>query len=198
MRGQRDDDRAKDGRGMSSELVADRAAVDAAAEFASLADRHLDSAYRLAAVILGDPTEAEDAAHDAVVAAWRAFGSLRDHGRFEPWLCRIVTNVCRDRMRSRLRRPVAELPGDDDPGVPAVSDAAIRVASRDAIGRAFERLDPDERIVVALRYYRDLPVEEIGARLGIPGGTVKSRLNRALGRMRAEMTRRGWRETADE
>jgi RNA polymerase sigma-70 factor, ECF subfamily len=194
----RDDDRTEDGQGMAADsAVVRRAADDPAEVFSTLVDRHIDSAYRLASVILGDPAEAEDAAHDAAVLAWRSFGSLRDRGRFEPWLCRIVTNVCRDRLRSRLRHPVQQLPGEDNPALPAVADSTRRVAVSDAIGGAFEHLDPDERIVIAMRFYRDMPIEEIASRLGLPGGTVKSRLHRALGRMRVEMTRRGWAEDRD-
>jgi RNA polymerase sigma-70 factor, ECF subfamily len=198
VRGLRNDERTEDGQRMAADsAVVRRAADDPAGIFSALVDRHLDSAYRLASVILGDPAEAEDAAHDAAVLAWRSFGSLRDRSRFEPWLCRIVTNVCRDRLRSRLRHPVSELPSDDDPTLPAIADSTGRVAVRDAIGGAFELLDPDERIVIAMRFYRDLQIEEIASRLGLPSGTVKSRLHRALGRMRVEMTRRGWREDRD-
>ena len=67
--------------------------VDQRAAFAELADHHLAGAYRLAGVILGDPVEAQDATHDAVVAAWRRYGSLRDPARFEAWFQRILVNV---------------------------------------------------------------------------------------------------------
>ena len=65
-----------------------------------------------------------------------------------------------------------------DPAAPG--DIAVSTAERDAIGRSLERLNPDQRIVVVLRFYRDLPVEEIAARVGVPAGTVKSRLHYAL------------------
>lgn len=172
--------------------------MDAASEFSRLADRYLDTAYRLASVVLGDPTEAEDAAHDAAVLAWRSFGTLRDPDRFEQWFCRIVLNVCRDRLRHRRRHPVAELPDDDEAADARfrAPDEAGRLLVRDALDRAFVHLEPDHQIVVALRYYRDMTVDEMARRLGIPPGTVKSRLHHALRRLRAEMERQGWREEA--
>jgi RNA polymerase sigma-70 factor (ECF subfamily) len=178
---------------MAADVAVDRVRVDAAVEFSRLVDRHLDSGYRLASVVLGDPTEAEDAAHDAAILAWRGFGTLRDRDRFEQWFCRIVLNVCRDRLRHRRRHPVTELPDLDGLELQAIDDAG-RLVARDAIDRAFVLLEPDHQVVVALRFYRDLTVEEMAQRLGIPEGTVKSRLHHALRRLRAEMERQGWRE----
>jgi RNA polymerase sigma-70 factor (ECF subfamily) len=158
--------------------------------FRRLADRNLDGAYRLAAVILGDRVEAEDAVHDATVSAWRSFPSLRDLDRFEPWFGRIVVNACRDRLRARARSRLRvvdlgrELAERDHP---AVADTSGAAADRDAVERALEALDPDHRIVVVLRFHADLTVPAIAATLGIPEGTVKSRLHHALGRLRAAM-----------
>ena len=171
----------------------ERVRVDAAAEFSRLADRYLDNAYRLAGVVLGDPTEAEDAAHDAAVLAWRRFDTLRDRDRFEQWFCRIVLNVCRDRLRHRRRHPVRELPDLDGIELHA-PDETGRLATRDALDRAFVLLEPDQQVVIAQRFYRELTVDEIALRLGIPAGTVKSRLHHALRKLRAEMERQGWRE----
>ena len=73
------------------------ASRDRATTFATLADGHLDEAYRLARLIVGDASEAEDATHDAFVAAWRGWGRLRDPGRFDAWFGRILVNTCRNR-----------------------------------------------------------------------------------------------------
>lgn len=160
------------------------------AAFRHLCDRHLDDVYRLAAVILGDRVEAEDVVHDAAVAAWRSFGSLRDLDRFEPWFQRIIVNACRDRLRARARsrlrvvdlgRELAEREH------PMVADASAAAADRLTVGEALDALDPDHRIVVVLRFHADLTVPAIAATLGIPEGTVKSRLHHALGRLRAAM-----------
>ncbi len=164
--------------------------TDPTEEFGALIERHLDGAYRLATVILGDAMEAEDAVHDAAIAAWRGWATLRDHHRFEAWFGRIVVNACRDRLRSRRRRPIVELTPERFGEVVGLvrSDGTESVAARDALARAFAVLDPDERIVIVLRFWRDLTVDDIAERMGTPSGTVKSRLHHALGRLRTALT----------
>ena len=159
---------------------------DRATAFAALLDRGLETHYRLAAVILGDPVEAEDAVHDAAVVAWGGFAGLHDRDRFEAWFGRILVNGCRDRLRVRRRRPVVGTIPDYGTlgGGPRTDDAGTSLADRDELERAFVSLDPDHAIVVALRYYTDLTVPQIATRLGIAEGTVKSRLHHALRRLR--------------
>src|SRR5262245_25851283 len=119
--------------------------------FRALMATRLDGAYRLAAMVLGDESEAEDATHDAVVRAWAAFGSLRDPASFPAWFQRIVVNVCPDRMRRmRVRRSISLVA--DIPGLPSVADAADGAPERDALARALEQLTPDHRMVVVLRF----------------------------------------------
>ncbi len=151
--------------------------ADRRTAFARLVDRDLDGAYRIAGVILGNGADAEDATHDAVVLAWRSFGALRDATRFEAWFQRILVNVCRDRLRKRRRTPVTEL---SVAGGSSVAGGFTGVDDRLALDRAFARLSPDQAITVALRFYADLTLEDVAARLGIPVGTVKSRLHSAL------------------
>jgi RNA polymerase sigma-70 factor (ECF subfamily) len=154
------------------------------AAFARLADAHLDTAYRLATFILADDRgEAEDAVHDAALQAWEHYSELRDAARFEAWFTRIVVNECRDRIGRRRLRPITL--ADPDPGpAPDHADALLR---SDALARAMLSLSPEHRVVVALRYVRDLPLEEIAARTGERLGTVKSRLHYALRQMRAAL-----------
>jgi RNA polymerase sigma-70 factor (ECF subfamily) len=159
------------------------AAVDRRVAFEALADAELAGAYRLAGVILGDVWQAEDATHDAVVQAWLRYGSLRDPDRFGAWFQRILVNVCRDRLRQRSRRPVAEL--GMVRAVPDVDAAAID--DRLVLDDAFEQLTPDHRIALVLRYYADLTVDQIAERVGVPSGTVKSRIHVGVERMRAAM-----------
>jgi RNA polymerase sigma factor (sigma-70 family) len=161
--------------------------------FEALSDRCLDDSYRLAAVILRDPTEAQDVVHDAVLLGWRKIGSLRDPARFDAWFGRIVLNLCRDRLRQRRRGQVREaaLAAEIESGR---RDDLGLVAQRDAIAAAFPTLDPDLQVVVALRFYKDLQLEAISELLGIPLGTVKSRLHTGLKRLRAELERAGWHE----
>ncbi len=164
--------------------------TDAAATFAELVESRLDRSYRLATVILGSAMEAEDAVADAALSAWRSRAKLRDADRFDAWFGRIVVNVCRDRLRTRGRRPVAEMPALELPTVGAALGGDFRdgVHQRDAMSRAFETLEPDERIVLVLRFWEDRTVDDIAARIGIPAGTVKSRLHHATGRLRTALT----------
>ncbi|HET7704006.1 MAG TPA: sigma-70 family RNA polymerase sigma factor [Candidatus Limnocylindrales bacterium] len=163
--------------------------TDAAAEFADRIVGQLDRSYRLATVILGSAMEAEDAVADAALAAWRNRGRLREHERFDAWFARILMNGCRDRLRVRGRRPIAEMPSVEVGAAGADLGVDFRegVHQRDALSRAFESLEPDERIVLVLRFWQDLPIDAIADRLGIPSGTVKSRLHHATARLRAAL-----------
>ena len=127
---------------------------------------------------------------DAALAAWRSRGRLREVERFEAWFGRILVNGCRDRLRARRRHPVVEVPPrDDGDPVPTIARTSVtRVHARDALSRAFETLEPDERIVLVLRFWHDLTVDAIADRVGIPTGTVKSRLHHATERLRSAMT----------
>jgi RNA polymerase sigma-70 factor (ECF subfamily) len=154
------------------------------AAFAALTRRHLDSAYRLAWAILADTGDADDATQDAFALAWKARRSLRDPARFDAWFGRILVNVCRQRLRQRAKSRIRPL---EEAGEPAVPDASRQLSASDSIARALARLDADHRIVVVLRYWADLPVDEIAGRLKVPSGTVKSRLHSALRSMRPQL-----------
>ena len=157
---------------------------DSAVSFEAIALSQLDRSYRLAALILRDPDEAEDATQDAFVHAFRNRRSLRDIDRFEAWFGRIVVNVCRDRLRRRRWQAVVDLGPElrDDR-----ADVAQPVADRVALESAFSRLSPDHRIAIVLRYYLDLTVDQIADRVGVPAGTVKSRLHHAVNELRTEL-----------
>lgn len=151
-----------------------------AAAFADLTERHLDASYRLAALLLGNVADAEDATHDAAVLAWQRWPSLHDPERFGAWFQRILVNVCRDRMRRRrLRRIVPE--AEDRRSV----DPFEGHAERTALCEALDQLTPEHRTVIILRFFADLTVDEIADRTGERGGTVKSRLHYALSELRA-------------
>ena len=153
------------------------------AAFAALADRHLDRAYRLAAVLLGSEIEAQDAVQDAAASAWARFGDLRDRARFDAWFDRILVNGCRDRLRARRRVRLVDLEGAPHPSVP---DGASQASERDALHRALAELPADQRLAVALRYFGDRSLEEIAELTGERPGTVKSRLHYGLQALRAQ------------
>jgi len=158
------------------------AKLDRAAAFRALADQHLDAAYRLANAILHDATEAQDATHDAFVTAWRSWDSLRDVSRFEAWFDKILVNSCRNRMRRARRWPTTDI---SDEVALTSGDDFVQSLERDVVGGAIATLSPDHQVVVALRFYRDLTVPQIAARLDVPIGTVQSRLHYALKRLEA-------------
>jgi RNA polymerase sigma-70 factor (ECF subfamily) len=169
----------------ASGSVPTRADEDPRAEaFRRLAGAELDRAYGLATAILGDRFDAEDAVHDAAALAWSRWADLRDPSRFEAWFGRIVINACRDRLRRRRRRVVEIVWSATDAGHPLVGDDADAQAIRDLLRRALRSLSPDERIAIALRFEADLTVPAIGRLIGVPEGTVKSRLHHALAKLR--------------
>ncbi len=102
---------------------------------------------------------------------------MREPDSVGPWLDRIVANICKTRIRKR--KGVRNVAFNDELQVHA-PDPFRATLTRDAVGRALERLSPEQRVVVVLRYWRDMPLEQIATRLGVPLGTVKSRLFYAL------------------
>lgn len=156
------------------------------AAFRQLTQGLLEDSYRLANVILGQPAESRDAVHDAYLRAWRKWPTLRDQSRFEPWFKRIVVNTCRNRLRDGAKRKGPDLDGQVGPIAP---DPAARADDRVLVEQALAGLKPDDRVVLALRYYRDLKLDDIAELLDIPTGTVKSRLNKAHGRLRQAIER---------
>ncbi len=156
--------------------------------FAQFVDRAaLDKAYRYATLILGDPTEAEDATHDAALRAWHRFGELREPSRFEAWFGRILVNACRDRQRGRRHNTLSL----DDPTFPtegpwlrSAGDPAEAFGRRDAMAGALGALRSEHLEVVVLRFYLDLTIDQIAERTGTRAGTVKSRLHYALRELR--------------
>jgi RNA polymerase sigma factor (sigma-70 family) len=159
--------------------VGDHRAFEA---LATAAARRLDTAARL---ILRDPDRAKDAVQDTLVLAWRDVPKLRDPDRWEAWLHRILVHACLADLRRNRRGPtMVELSSID---MPTAIDQASGVVTRDEIERGFRRLDDELRVVVVLHYYLDLPLAEVAERIGVPVGTAKSRLNRALVAMRRHL-----------
>ena len=142
----------------------------------------LDTAARL---ILRDAELARDAVQEATLRAWRNLRGLRDPSRFDAWLHRLTVNACLDIARQRRSRVIEiELtPLHDAP----VQDASSQVTDAMYIERMLAVLDPSQRAVVVLHYYLDLSLPETAGALGIPVGTAKSRLNRALEAMRIKV-----------
>ena len=166
---------------MQRDLVeqAQRGDHDAFAILAGATIGRLDAAARL---ILRDPERAKDAVQEAFVRAWRDLPTLRDPDRFDAWLRRLVVHSCLNEARRRRSRPreVELLPIDH----PTTSDPGSALADRDELERGFRRLDPEQRAIVVLHYYLGYPLPEAADILGVPVGTAKSRLHRAIQALR--------------
>ncbi|HZQ15198.1 MAG TPA: sigma-70 family RNA polymerase sigma factor [Gaiellaceae bacterium] len=156
--------------------------------FESLVDDHREVAFRVALVIAGSAAEAEDAAQDALVKAWRALGRFRAGEPFRPWLLAIVANEARNRRRgagrrARLLERAARDPRSGD-AAPSPEDLAIAADERSGLLAELWSLPGDARLVLACRYLLGLSETETAAVLGVRPGTVKSRTARALDRLR--------------
>jgi RNA polymerase sigma factor (sigma-70 family) len=145
-------------------------------------------AFRTAYVIARNASDAEDAAQDGFVKAWRALGRFREGAPFRPWLLRIVANEASNRRRSAgrrvglaLRAATQEPSGD---AAPSPEAALLSSEQRTELLAAVDQLPEEQRDVVALRYFLGLSEAEVAETLGIPQGTVKSRNARALERLR--------------
>lgn len=165
------------------------------AAYGELVRRHQEVAVRTAYLACRDAGDAEEAAQDAFVKAYAALDRFRVGAPFRPWLLRIVVNEARNRRRSAGRRAgLAVRASEDRPAVDAAPspEAAILTleARRDLIA-AVDRLAIDDRLVVGCRYFLELSEADTAEALGIPRGTVKSRLSRALGRLREALVAEG-------
>ena len=155
---------------------------DAFAELAGAAISRLDAAAWL---MLRDVEQAKDAVQNALVRAWRDLPTLRDPERFDAWLHRLLVNACIDEAR-RLRRHRLDVELTSL-SVPSIVDDVSRIEDRDRLERGFLRLEPELRAVIVLHHYLDLPMPAVATILGIPLGTAKSRLHRAINEMRAAL-----------
>jgi RNA polymerase sigma-70 factor (ECF subfamily) len=163
--------------------------------FGALVGRHQAGAVRVAALVLGSADDADDVAQEAFVKAYRALGRFRSGAAFRPWLFKIVTNTARNRLRSDSRHraltirsasmssEAAMVGADDD-----AADRLALLADRRRLVEAINRLRVDDRLVLAYRWYDDMSEAEMAEALGCRRGTVKSRLNRAMARLRAELS----------
>ena len=173
-----------------------RARTGDAAAFEMLVDTRIDRCYRLAWSILANDADAADATQDALVSAWRQLPRLRDPATFDGWLNRIVANAALMARRRRVRlREVSvrqvyrddETPQPEPARDPLARTAMDEFVDNDAIARAFDRLRPQDRVILVLHHVEERPLAEIARSLGIPVGTAKSRLHAARGALQKAM-----------
>ena len=153
--------------------------------FASLAVAAGDRLHAVAHRILRDIELAEDATQQALLTVWRDLPQLRDPARFDAWSYRLLVRACyAEARRTRRWAPnLRLLPADE----PSDSDGPGAVVDRDQLERGFRRLSIDHRAVVVLHHYLDLPLDEVAETLGVPVGTVRSRLHHAMRGLRAAL-----------
>jgi RNA polymerase sigma-70 factor (ECF subfamily) len=150
--------------------------------FDALALASVDRLYAIAQRILRDVDRAEDAVQSALLEAWRDLPSLREADKFDAWMRRLLVHACYDEARRQraFRATLTVVPVE-----PSTADRSDDLADRDSLERAFRRLSPEQRAVVVLFHYVDLPLAEIAGTLGLSIGTVKSRLHYAMRGLRA-------------
>lgn len=161
------------------------------AAFEEVVRRYQQLAFRVAVAITGSADDAEEAAQDGFVRAYDALGRFRAGAPLRPWLLRIVGNAARNRRAAAARRAAVGL---EEAGAWALADPgdapetkAVAEEERRELLTAVNALRSDDRTVIACRYFLELSEAETADVLGCARGTVKSRLSRALGRLRGEL-----------
>jgi RNA polymerase sigma-70 factor (ECF subfamily) len=160
--------------------------------FGALVGRHQHAALRTAFAVMGSESEAQDVTQEAFVKAFRALPRFREGLPLRPWLMQIVANEARNRRRSQGRRErlavrAAALGGAGGAASSSAEELALGAVSAGELRSALARLDDRDRTVIALRYFAGLSEAETAAALDVPAGTVKSRLSRALERLRRQL-----------
>jgi RNA polymerase sigma-70 factor (ECF subfamily) len=161
------------------------------AAWEALVRQHQEPAFRLAYLMLGDAADAEDVAQEAFVRAFQSLDRFDTDRRFRPWLLSITANLARNRRRSigrylaAVRRLVRASPA---PVTPARTRDARRWEA-EVLWQALRRLSAMDQEIIYLRFFLELSVDETAEALGVPPGTVKSRLHRALTRLRGVIRR---------
>lgn len=147
---------------------------------------HQDIAFRAAFLVTGDAAEAEDAAQEGFVKAWQSLGRFRPGSPFRPWLLAIVVNEARNRRRRAGRQAALALRAYD-PRSDDVPEQVSQRSERAEVLALVAKLRDDDRLAIGCRYFLDLSEAETADALGWPRGTVKSRLSRAVARLREAM-----------
>jgi len=180
-----------EGRPLDDIALVERAKKGDVNAYEALVQHYQELAFRVAYQVTGNAADAEDAAQEAFVNAYYALGRFRSGAPFKPWLCRIVVNEARNRRTSAQRRTVlaeralvAQSSGDS---AQSPEDAAEAREFRSMLVATLQRLKEDDRLILAYRLFFDLSEAEMAEALNCPRGTVKSRLSRALARLRAAL-----------
>lgn len=183
-----------EGRPLDDAILVEEARNGNIHAYENLVERYSEVAYRTAYLVAGSAADAQDAAQEAFIRAYRALPRFRAGAPFRPWLLQIVVNQAKNRLRAVGRREHLSLRlveglrlGD---AAPSPERALEAQEERLALLHAVNELREEDRLVINCRYFLELSSEETAQTLGWPEGTVKSRLNRALARLRERMGER--------
>jgi RNA polymerase sigma-70 factor (ECF subfamily) len=172
---------------MQQELV--RQAIDGDREaFSELMRTSAPRQYAVATLILRDRSRAQDAVQDAFVSAWKGLSALRKPDAWDAWLHRLTVRACFASVRREKRRRLVELHVMPDLEPAGADDSLATMVQRDQLERELGQLPIEQRAVIVLRFFADLPLDEVADILDIPIGTAKSRQHRGLEAMRASMS----------
>jgi RNA polymerase sigma factor (sigma-70 family) len=182
--------RSVEGRPLEDAELIERARQGDTSSYGELVRRYQDVAVRTAYVVGGDAADAEEAAQEAFVKAYRALDRFRGDAPFRPWLLAIVANEARNRRRAAGRQAAlairaAERDRPSGDAAPSPEEAVLGTEDRARLLAAVNRMQESDRLVIAYRFFLDLSERETADALDIRPGTVKSRLSRALARLRA-------------
>jgi RNA polymerase sigma-70 factor (ECF subfamily) len=174
----------------NEKLLVSKAKAGDVAAFEQLIEAYQKKVYNLALRMTGNQEDAADLAQEAFIRVFRSISGFKEQSSFSTWIYRITTNVCLDEIRKRKNRKVISIDEDihmDDGEMkrqivsddPLPDEMAERAELRNIVNDAINSLPEDQKVVITLRDLNGLSYEEIAQVLGIPGGTVKSRINRA-------------------
>lgn len=173
---------------MNAARGGDQAALD------TLLRRHYDRLYALCRRVTGNDADGQDACQEALMAIVRGLGGFDGRSAFTTWSYRVATNACLDELRRRRRRPEPVAPDEPGPGSgsgPGALDAADAVVLRVDVDAALATLAPEFRVAVVLRDLCGLSYDEIGEVVGVPPGTVRSRISRGRSALAGLLTESG-------
>jgi RNA polymerase sigma factor (sigma-70 family) len=180
-----------EGRPLDDAELVERARQGDVDAYEQLVHRYQGLAHRVAFLVTREAAEAEDAAQEAFVKAYYALGRFRSGAAFKPWLLRIVTNEALNRRRSSGRRAGLALRAGQEPSsgdaAPSPEEVALEDERRRALLGALESLPEMDRLAITYRYFLGLSEAEMATAFGVARGTIKSRLSRALTKLRAAM-----------
>ena len=184
-----------EGRPLEDQELVERAKRGDVDAYTQLVERHQEAAFRTAYFVAARADDAEDAAQEAFVKAYRALGQFRSGASFRPWLLAIVANEARNRLRSASRRDslalrMAESRSQGD-AVPSPERAALAREAQETLLAALSELSEDDRLVIGYRYFLELSEKEMAQAMRCRPGTVKSKLSRAMGRLRKQLEAAG-------